>query len=291
MVTLPFQTQYSSLKTAMDQAWDAGIILINAAGNNGGVYVKENDARWSGTYIDITSGTTKYDIRYSQTQGSTVTKGTTSTTRWYPLRAYGPHGHVKGIDVAAGQNSETWQTCDSYSNRGPGIDIIGRGSKTWAAYPVGTTYADGKDWAYFGGTSCAAPTVVGKAACLMEKYMVYNNVWPTPAQIKELLLESGDSDFQESWHGRRGALHPSKSKVYKSGVAVNWASVGDANTAIKAHADNGGIVNRIDVNWSMNGWIEYDDIIMETLLCFKRAGADCILTYSALEVAKKLKNE
>ncbi len=119
MVTFPRQTQNSSLKTAMDQAWDAGLILINAAGNNGGVYVKENDARWSGTYVDVTSGTTKYDIRYSSTQGSTVTKGTTSTTRWYPLRAYGPHGHVKSIDVAAGQNSETHPILDGYSNRGP----------------------------------------------------------------------------------------------------------------------------------------------------------------------------
>ena len=39
---------------------------------------------------------------------------------------------------------------------------------------------------------------------------------------------------------------------------------------------------------SMNGWIEYDNIIMETLLCFKRAGADGILTYAALDVAKKI---
>ena len=39
---------------------------------------------------------------------------------------------------------------------------------------------------------------------------------------------------------------------------------------------------------SMNGWIEYDSIIMETLMCFKRAGADGILTYAALDVAKKI---
>jgi delta-aminolevulinic acid dehydratase/porphobilinogen synthase len=29
---------------------------------------------------------------------------------------------------------------------------------------------------------------------------------------------------------------------------------------------------------------------MESLLCFKRAGADCILTYAAKEIALKLKN-
>ena len=187
MVTLPYQTQHTSLKTAMDQAWDAGIILINAAGNNGGVYVKENDARWNGTYIDITSGTTKYDIRYSESEGSTVTKGTTSTTRWYPLRAYGPHGHVKSIDVAAGQNSETHPILDGYSNRGPGIDITGLGAETYTSYPT-TTDSNGHKWGFFSGTSCAAPTVVGKAACILEKYYTYHGSFPTPDQLKQMLL-------------------------------------------------------------------------------------------------------
>ena len=186
MVTFPRQTQNSSLKTAMDQAWDAGIILINAAGNNGGVYVKENDARWSGTYVDVTSGTTKYDIRYSSTQGSTVTKGTTSTTRWYPLRAFGPHGHVKSIDVAAGQNSETHPILDGYSNRGPGIDITGLGAETWTSYPVYTI--QGFKWGFFSGTSCATPTVVGKAACILEKYYTYHGSFPTPDKLKQMLL-------------------------------------------------------------------------------------------------------
>ena len=186
MVTLPYQSQNSSLKTAMDQAWDAGLILINAAGNNGGVYVKENDARWSGTYIDVNSGTTKYDIRYSDTQGSTVTKGTTSTTRWYPLRAYGPHGHVKGIDVAAGQNSETHPLLDGYSTRGPGIDITGLGSETWTSYPTYTI--QGFKWGFFSGTSCATPTVVGKAACILEKYYTYHGSFPTPDKLKQILL-------------------------------------------------------------------------------------------------------
>lgn len=37
------------------------------------------------------------------------------------------------------------------------------------------------------------------------------------------------------------------------------------------------------------GWLDYDACIMEVLLGFKRAGADGILTYAALDVAKKLK--
>ena len=38
-----------------------------------------------------------------------------------------------------------------------------------------------------------------------------------------------------------------------------------------------------------NGWLDRDAIIMESLLCFKRAGADAILTYYAKEAAKLLR--
>lgn len=39
-----------------------------------------------------------------------------------------------------------------------------------------------------------------------------------------------------------------------------------------------------------NGWIDEEKVMMESLLAFKRAGCDGILTYFALEVAEKLKN-
>lgn len=38
-----------------------------------------------------------------------------------------------------------------------------------------------------------------------------------------------------------------------------------------------------------NGWIDYEKVMMETLLCFRRAGADGILTYAALDAARLLK--
>ena len=37
-----------------------------------------------------------------------------------------------------------------------------------------------------------------------------------------------------------------------------------------------------------NGWLDRDRVIVESLLAFKRAGADGILTYFAEEVAEKL---
>ena len=39
----------------------------------------------------------------------------------------------------------------------------------------------------------------------------------------------------------------------------------------------------------LNGWLDWDRVIMESLLGFKRAGADGVLTYAATEVASRLK--
>jgi porphobilinogen synthase len=38
-----------------------------------------------------------------------------------------------------------------------------------------------------------------------------------------------------------------------------------------------------------NGWLDNDRVILETLLGFKRAGADGVLTYFAVEAARLLK--
>ena len=40
-----------------------------------------------------------------------------------------------------------------------------------------------------------------------------------------------------------------------------------------------------------NGWLDHDKVMMEALLAFKRAGADGILTYFAIEAAKLLKSQ
>jgi porphobilinogen synthase len=37
------------------------------------------------------------------------------------------------------------------------------------------------------------------------------------------------------------------------------------------------------------GWVDEDRIFLESLTAFKRAGADAVLTYAAIEVAKRLK--
>jgi porphobilinogen synthase len=42
---------------------------------------------------------------------------------------------------------------------------------------------------------------------------------------------------------------------------------------------------------AMQGWLDYDRVMMESLLSIKRAGADIILTYFAKDAAKILQNQ
>jgi porphobilinogen synthase len=41
---------------------------------------------------------------------------------------------------------------------------------------------------------------------------------------------------------------------------------------------------------AQNGWLDYESVMLESLLAFKRAGADGVLTYFALEAAQRLKD-
>jgi porphobilinogen synthase len=38
-----------------------------------------------------------------------------------------------------------------------------------------------------------------------------------------------------------------------------------------------------------NGWLDHDRVVLESLMAFKRAGADGVLTYSAIAAARLLK--
>jgi porphobilinogen synthase len=41
---------------------------------------------------------------------------------------------------------------------------------------------------------------------------------------------------------------------------------------------------------AQNGWLDHDKTMMESIMAFKRAGADGVLTYFALDVARRLKH-
>ena len=239
----PEQGVSVATNTALEAAWDAGIININAAGNDSGVYVKYTDSRFQGTYC-TTSGTI---TQYSITSDNDVTKTTTTTSKWYPFYSYNPIGSEKGIDVAAGQNSETHPVLDAYTVRGPGIDIVGLGSYTWSAYPS-LQYNDGYRFGNFSGTSCATPTVVGKMACLLERYFTYNGQYPTPNQAKQILL----AEAQE---------------IVKDVSSTTWNSVPSASTDY-SNSEIAGTKNKLnhiqDGYWSANGGLRFLDLLGTT---------------------------
>jgi hypothetical protein len=236
-IVLPFQSEYLALKTAISSAWDAGITVINAAGNNGGVYVKDSEQT---SYYITTPNVTAYNINTTNGSVSSISSTSVSGNKLL-FRSYGPHGNVKSIDVGAAYNSEGLPVVDGYTNRGPGIDIFGYGANTWTAYPT-SIYADGR-WGYFSGTSCATPTIVGMAACMMEKYFYYNGSWPTPNQVKELVTSNGKM-------------------ILKSSQTGTWDNVGPASSPITTK--QGTTAGRITTGTSANGGFQFEDLCNST---------------------------
>ena len=241
---MPSQFDYSSLKSALDSAWSNGIVCINAAGNNGGTFNKENSQ--TATSIDVDAGP-NYSI-INITYNTSNSESTSSTTTWYPFISYGPHGVESNIDVAAGYNSQDYPGLDGYSNRGPGIDIVGLGANTWTSYPS-TTYGTYK-WGMFSGTSCATPTVVGKAALVMEEYFWYNDSWPTPDQTKSILLSKASNKC-------RGIL--------SGGVGFSWSNVPSAEGASLSNEISFGNCSISSGN-SGNGGYKYTELTGTTHL-------------------------
>ena len=191
VIGIPDQYEYSALNTAMDACNAAGIHMINAASNQGQTFVKDGDSKMNGERFVIDANATVYSIGYGSGSSWQVTigKGTAPIGgEKYPWYNYGTHGKSYGIDVAAGQNSEEWSVLDDYTCRGPGVDIVGMGGNTYTSNPD-FTFGAGFKWGMFGGTSCATPTVVGKAACEIEKYFTYNNEYPTPSQLKDIVCQ------------------------------------------------------------------------------------------------------
>ena len=232
VIGMPYTGQYTALNTAIDACLTAGIHCINGASNQGQTFVKNDDSKYTNEYLRVNSGATFYSLGVTGDPWTlTISKSTTSTTLHSPWYNYGTHGHWDAIDVAAGQNSEEWSVLDFYSCRGPGIDAVGMGSNTFSSNPS-FTFADGASikWGMFSGTSCAAPTVVGKAACLLEKYFVYNDDYPTPADLKAIVCKKKYSyKYRSDGTYRKRHIMKSDSTLRsiagQTGGGIDWSNV------------------------------------------------------------------
>jgi hypothetical protein len=245
-IRLPLQLENTPLKSAMHNAWSSGIVVVCPAGNGGGVYVRADDPRKTGVYITTGTSATRYKVeRSSNFFVMGFSSSTLSNTNQYPFYANGPHGCNDGtvIDVAAGQSSMGAPLLDSYSNRGPGIDVIGRGASTFSAYPV-DTLADGS-WGYFAGTSCAAPTVAGKIACEMEKYFYYTGSYPTNNQVRTIIELNAKDDMY--------GIEPVDWSNVPSPSTV--ASVPEIRAVEQTQQFQKGNMNRLEFVYHLNGGV------------------------------------
>ena len=195
VITFPRSDQSSSLKTAVDGAVDAGILYATSYGNHGFIGVKESHAAWNGGYCTTSGSTALYNL---DPTGSTlaISKTFTTDTTHYKFRSYGDGGLDKALVVAAGQNSAKYPTLDAYSGRGPGVDVVGRGVNTFSLGDLtDDIWQDGNRWGVFGGNSCAVPTICGMAACMMEEYYTLHGAWPSPQQVKDILVAESRNDL------------------------------------------------------------------------------------------------
>lgn len=241
----------STLKDANEAAWDAGIVTIHAAGNAGEVYSKRDDASADNVRVRIDPGARYFDSNFAAGGfvGSYFERTAPGAVAldFRTHRSYGPHGcrRDKSIDVAAGQNSMASPALDGYTTRGPGIDIVGTGSDTFASGPqaAGATFGDGQ-YGYFGGTSCAAPTVVGKAACIMEEFKYNNGRWPTPIEVKNILISKAQD-------------------IVVGGESIDWSSTPTADGSLVTSSymefPSQSLIRTFDNN-AWNGGYQFTDL-------------------------------
>jgi hypothetical protein len=194
-ISIPITTRGTFFDTIMNNYNSAGgIYHFKSAGNNAHIAVKPTDPRWN-TQI-ITDTNPRYIDTSLDVNGRYVFSSInfTGTIGAYPLRTY-IDGATNMITVGASQHSTANPLADNYSNRGPMVDIFGLGANTWTAYPV-ASYLDGT-WGYFSGTSCAAPTVAGLAAVMIDHFYTQRGVYPTTAQLKTLMSEKAKAVIED----------------------------------------------------------------------------------------------
>ncbi len=261
VIGVPATYEYNSLNTAMNACLAGGIHCISAASNQGQTFVKNNDPKYTRERLRVPNNAVMYNLSASGSPWKLAISKTTTNTSWpEPWNNYGCHGKTDGIDVAAGQNSEEWSVLDDYTCRGPGIDIIGMGANTFTSSP-NTTFADGASvkWGMFSGTSCATPTVVGKAACLIEKYFTYNNEYPTPAQLKSILCQNqyyyghrSDDTYQKKYIVKSDSTL--RSIAGQTGGGIDWTSVPAASgSSFATHAMGNQNLCQLEVDDYVNG--------------------------------------
>ena len=193
MISIPDQTRYTTFDTIMSNyANDGGIYHFKSAGNNAHVGVSPEDPRHN-NQITVEAGSTYVTNSINGDGENGFSSSTQTGTQTYYVNRNEIDGGPNQFTIAACQQDDTNRLLDDYSNRGPMCDFAAYGAYTWTAYPT-STLNDGK-WGYFSGTSCAAPVAAGCATVFLEWYITQKGIWPTMAELKELMVNSAKENL------------------------------------------------------------------------------------------------
>ncbi|MDQ5921956.1 MAG: porphobilinogen synthase [Pseudomonadota bacterium] len=110
------------------------------------------------------------------------------------------------------------------------------------------------------------------------------------------LGKSGKTTYQMNPANSHEAIHEARLDLYE-GADIIMVKPGlpylDVVYRIKSEFKKPTAVYHVSGEYAMlkqcGDWLDYDRAVMEVMLCFKRAGADIIWTYAAIEVANLLR--
>lgn len=239
MISSPNSSRYTTFDTIMDTYnTNGGIYHFKSAGNNSHIAVNPDDNRWN-TRVRH-DGTGNYVINSVVNQTNNFSSAVSPGALYkYPLRTYLDGGDNQ-FTIAACQQDDVNRLMDDYSNRGPMVDFAAYGAYTWTSRPT-QTFQDGK-WGYFSGTSCAAPVAAGCATVFIDWWYTQRGVYPSIAQLKELMINSAkenlieettldEVDFENVAGTRNGRLDPGNitSTMLYSSTEVNRIKDGDSS--------------------------------------------------------------
>ena len=192
-ISVPDQTRATFFDTIMGQYNSYnGIYHFKSAGNNAHVMVNPDDPRWNNK-INVDGGANGVlNTLDSEGRNQFTDLVTGSALSYYCLRSEIDGGDNQ-FTIAACQQDDTNRLMDDYSSRGPAVDFASYGAYTWTSYPI-STYQDGK-WAYFSGTSCAAPVAAGCAVVFLDHWFTQRGVYPSIAQLKAHMIKHAKSNL------------------------------------------------------------------------------------------------
>jgi plastocyanin len=214
---------------------EGGMYHFKSAGNYSNVfssvgtpsYKAEIRIKSGSTLIDLGRGLNGLTMIYDITSGSTLSSAVTR----YPNGNYS-EGDVNDFTIAASQHSTANPLLDDYSSRGSGIDLSGMGAYTYTCYP-GTTFPDGQ-WAFFSGTSCAAPQAAGCASLFIDDYYTKRGVYPSIADLKSIMqanaspvLES--ENLVDEWWNTPSPTNFASTRLYSSSDVFRIPDAGTYN--------------------------------------------------------------